>query len=105
MQDRHPTRSWWRRPGVRPVVRALVVVVLLVGGGLGWVVHRARVRRVAVAAIVRGGGEDLYDWGGTHDRDPDGPVYRPNPGGKPDWPKWLIDHLGPDYFGDVSVVF
>src|SRR3954447_14729317 len=104
MQDSHLTRSCWQRPGVRLGVWALIVV-LLVGGGLGRVVHRARIQRDAVAAIVRGGGKVLYDWEVIHDRDPRGDVYRPNPGGKPDWPKWLIDQLGPDYFGDVDVVF
>jgi hypothetical protein len=28
-----------------------MVLVLIIGGGLGWVIHRARVQREAVAAI------------------------------------------------------
>src|SRR5262249_32746039 len=53
------------------------------------------VQRDAVAAIVRAGGSVKYDW-----EVKDG---RPNPRGKPVWPKWLVDHLGPDYFAHVAV--
>jgi hypothetical protein len=42
-------------------VRAMMVLVLLIGGGLGWIVQRARVQREAAAAIVRGGGRVYYD--------------------------------------------
>src|SRR4051794_4082899 len=105
MPDQPPTRTWWRRSRVRLSGGALMILVLLVSGGLGWIVHRARVQGGAAAAIVRGGGKVLYDWEVTSFRDPNGDVSRANPSGKPKWPKWLFDHLGPDYFGDVKVVF
>ena len=44
-------RARWYRPSLRLSVRALMVVVLLGGGLLGWAMHRTRVRREALAAI------------------------------------------------------
>ena len=38
-----------------------MALVLLLGGGLGWVVHCARVQRDAVSAIRRAGGNVFYD--------------------------------------------
>ena len=89
-----------RRPfRVRLSVRLLMALVLLAASGLGWVVNRAHVQRDAVAAIVRGGGTVLYDWDVTYvPGQPYGDDYRLTINGKPKWPKWLIDHLGPDYF-------
>ena len=60
--DDYPTdqsRRW--RPRVRLSVRVLMVLVLVLGGGFGWVVHRVRVQREAVAAISRTGGLVWYD--------------------------------------------
>jgi Leucine rich repeat len=50
-------------------VRALMILVLLVGGGFGWTVHTvrtARIQRASVAAIEAAGGYVFYDC----DRDP-----------------------------------
>jgi hypothetical protein len=41
---------------VRISVRALIVAVLVIGAGLGWLVRRSHVQRDAVAAISRAGG-------------------------------------------------
>ena len=43
-------------------LRSLVILVLLVGGALGWFVHRARVQRNAVAAVKSIGGQAVYDF-------------------------------------------
>ena len=51
-----------RVPRVRLTVRTLMVLVLVLGGVLGWVVHRARVQREAVAAIKRAGGNPFMDY-------------------------------------------
>jgi hypothetical protein len=45
----------WRR-FLRFSVRGLIVLVLVVGAGLGWIVHPAHVQRDAVAAITMAGG-------------------------------------------------
>ncbi len=58
-----PTTRWRKRPPVRLTVRTLMIFVLVFGGGLGWVVHRARVQRDAAAAIERTGGSVVYVWG------------------------------------------
>jgi hypothetical protein len=99
-------RPWWRRPRVRLSLRALMIVVLLIGGGLGWIVHRADVQREAVAAIVQGGGSVKYDWEWSDLRIlPNGALVPAPKKRVPPWRKWLIDHLGPDYFGDVKEVY
>ena len=82
-----------RLPRVRWTVRNLMIFVLILGGGIGWVVHRARDQRDAVAAIQAAGGEVIYDWERNEG------WY--NSGGTPIWPRWLVDRLGVDYFGNV----
>ena len=85
------------RPTLRLSVRALMVVVLLLAVIFGWFVQRAQVQREAVAAILKTGGAVRYDW-----------ELLPKGGldlkGQPKWPKWLIDRVGVDYFGDVVMV-
>src|SRR5262249_9079810 len=91
--DGPPPSRWRRRFTVS--VRALMAFVLVAGGGVGWVVHRARVQREAVAAIRQAGGRVFYDWEQIPTRGLYRDVLRPNPNGRPGWPKWLVDHLGP----------
>jgi hypothetical protein len=68
----------------------MIVVVLVIGIGLGWVVRQAHVQRDAVAAIEESGGIVRYRWehGNTFARRP--------------WaPSWLVDLIGVDFFGHV----
>jgi hypothetical protein len=74
-----------------------MLLVLLLGGTLGWVVRRAQVQRDVVLAIQRAGASAGYEW-----EFKDG-VLKKN--GKPWWPKWLVDRFGVDYFGSVTVVY
>src|SRR5205823_5057141 len=71
-------------------------LVLVLGGAGGSVVHRAKVQRDAVAAIERAHGHVYYQW-----QLRDVQIAR---AGQPRWPKWLVDRLGVDYFGDVLMV-
>jgi hypothetical protein len=77
-------------------VRGLLVLVLVIGSGLGWIVHQAHVQRDAVAAIENFGGivHDDWEWG-------NGSLI---PGGRHWAPRWLVDLIGVDYFGHVSMV-
>jgi hypothetical protein len=90
-----PASRPWRRY-LRLNVRGLIVLVLVIGAGLGWIVRQAHVQRDAVAAITRAGGSVMYDW---EWRD----AYH-TPGGKPWAPRWLADLVGVDYFGHVTYV-
>ena len=90
-----PVSRPWRRY-LRFSVRGLIVVVLVIGGGLGWIVRQAHVQRDAVAAIEKSGGGVSYHWGWR-----DGKSI---PRGKPWAPKWLVDRIGVDYFGHVTAV-
>jgi hypothetical protein len=88
-----PVSPTWRRY-LRFSVRRLIVVVLVIGAGLGWIVRQAHIQRDAVAAIMQTGGSIRYDWEWK-----DG---NPIPGGKPWAPRWLVDRIGVDYFGHVT---
>jgi hypothetical protein len=78
-------------------LRALIILVLVLGGGFGWVAHRAQTQRKAVAAIKRAGGTVAYDWTWKNG------MYDPI-GSRSPWPNWLLDHVGPDYFHSVKFV-
>ena len=61
MPEAPVARPWQRF--LRLTVRGLIVLVLLIGAGLGWLVRSARIQREAVAAIETAEGEVSYDWG------------------------------------------
>jgi internalin A len=94
------SRKTWRRR-LRISVRALLVLVLLMGVGLGWIVNGARIQREAVTAIRRDGGVVSYDWDWKYGKW-DGWSWQTD--GKPGVPKWLLDCLGLDYFDHVVSV-
>jgi hypothetical protein len=72
----------------------MMALVLTLGCGLGWIVHRAQVQREAVAAIRRAGGSVMYEH-----------QLRPRIRGEPWWPRSAAEILGIDYFDDVKSVF
>jgi Leucine Rich repeat len=88
------SRPWWSY--VRFSIRGLIVLVLLIGAGLGWLVRRAHVQRDAIVAIRRAGGSVLYDWEWNNGKSV--------PGGIPWASKWLVDLIGIDYFAHVTSV-
>jgi internalin A len=90
-----PVTRRWRR-FLRFSVRAMIVVVLVIGAWMGWIVRQAHVQRDAVAVIRRAGCSVMYNWEWS-----DG---RSIPGGKPQAPRWLVELVGVDYFGHVTVV-
>ena len=99
MPPRSLRQSWLRHP--RFSVRGLLMLVLLIGGCLGWIVRivrSAQTQREAVATVNEAGGDVLYDWQFN-----DGKALY----GREPWaPDWLVNCLGPDYFGHVTgVVF
>jgi hypothetical protein len=92
------TESKPSRPLLRLSVRGLMLLVLVLAVVLGLFVRRAQVQREAVAAIRQSGGTVYYDWQQTHGK-PGQPVV--DPMAEPIAPKWLVELLGVDYFGDV----
>jgi hypothetical protein len=78
-------------------MRTLVVLVLVIGGGMGWLVRCAKVQRAAVSAITGIGGSVMYNWEWNKGRS--------YPGGPPSVPKWLSDRIGIDYFGHITSVW
>jgi hypothetical protein len=87
-----------RRQRLRPrlSLRALMVVVLIIGGWLGWIVHRARVQREVVLAIKQAGGRVFYDSESDVDTVPKRTIWAP---------RWLVESLGIDQFSSVSAVW
>ena len=73
---------------------ALMVVVLITGGGFGWLMYRARIQRDAVAAIRRAGGLTYYDWEMREINAPDFNLLVANRKGLP---KWQVAHRN-DWF-------
>ena len=81
----------WRRL-LRFSVRGLIVLVLVIGAGLGWLVRSAHIQRDAVATIKGADSSVYYDWEWN---------YREYTR----WaPRWLVDLVGVDYFDHVAVV-
>src|ERR1700733_11308113 len=93
MTEPAPTSPAKRRKRWGLSLRVLMVLVLLLGGGMGWYAYRARVQREAVAAIEAAGGKVYYDWEWNGDQ-------AAPPTAKPKWPKWLGDRVGVDYLGN-----
>jgi internalin A len=93
-QAKPVARPWQRF--LRLSVRALIVVVLVIGAGLGWLVRSARIQRDAVAAITAAGGSVEYDWERRNGRK--------IAGGKLWAPRQLVELLGVDYFAHVTCV-
>ncbi len=90
-----PTPRPWRR-FLRFTIRGLIVLVLVIAAGCGWIVRQAHAQRDAVAAITKAGGNVLYDWTWSN-----GKLI---PGGKPWVPHWVAEQIGVDYFGHVTEV-
>ncbi len=94
--ESNPAKRPWRS-FLRFTVRGLIVVVLIIGGWLGWYVRSVRIQRDAVAAIEKSRGRVWYHWQKTGG-------HAPNPAEQPSWPKSLVDRLGVDYFGHITQV-
>jgi hypothetical protein len=93
---------WWRRPiSPRLTVGRLMLLVLVVGGGLGWTINAVHVQRRAVLAIQGGGGVVGYN---IHTNSTF--LFRPEPGASREpqslWFRDVVDWFGPDYFGHVN---
>ncbi len=104
------------RKRLRLSLGAMMIIVLGIGGVLGWVVHRAHVQRDAVAAITTPRRNTrvsvYYDWqfvAGQGDKaaKPQGPKWMREALGKfdgaakPRGPKWMREAFGPDLFDTV----
>ena len=87
-----PISRPWRR-FLRFSVRGLIVLVLVIGGWLGWIVRSARIQREAVAAIKSIGGIVTYDW---ELKNENGIPRAQTPA-----PRWLADLIEIDYFGQI----
>jgi hypothetical protein len=90
-----PVPRPWRR-FLRFSVRRTIVLVLVIGGWLGWTVRNARIQRETVGAIECAGGWVRYDSGWTDNRTLEIRV--------PSEPHWRVDAIGVDYFAPVFAV-
>jgi hypothetical protein len=91
-----PASRPWRRL-LRFSMRGLIVLVLVIGGGMGWLARSARIQREAVAAIEKTGGRVIYDWRWSNQNF----ISEARP-----WvPRQLGEFMGIDYFGHVIAAF
>ena len=90
-----PNLKTWRR-WLRFSVRSLMIVVLISGCALGWIIHRARAQRTAVAAVRKVGGFASYDC-------EFGPG-RASPVALSGWKKMIADSVGIDFVDNVVFV-
>jgi hypothetical protein len=74
----------------------LILIVVVLGAGLGWIVRQAHVQRDAVAAIRNAGGWVSYNWEWDYGKS--------FPGGRPWAPSWLVELTGVDFFGHVTAI-
>ena len=110
---------------IRFSLRVMMIVVLVVGSGLGWVVQRARIQREAVAGVKRAGGSAWYDWqwkGGRPDRNSLDVIPTPEQprrymmqfelnhwldqynASQTSSKSWRMPDLGAEYFGNVVLI-
>jgi Leucine-rich repeat (LRR) protein len=90
-----PSHRW--RKLIRFSMRTLIVLVLIFGGGMGWLVRSARTQHKAVSAVTSVGGSVMYDWEWNKRK-----AYN----GRTAWlPTWISDRLGVDYFAHVTSVW
>lgn len=94
MLDQSFQRLLMRR--LRFSVRQLLILILMVGGCLGWVIRSERIQREAVAILKKNDALVWYNWECKDGK------YIPN--GEPWAPKWLLDYMGVDFFSHVVLV-
>ena len=89
----------------RPSLRLLMAFVMVIGGGSGWLAHRARTQRLAVTAITRAGGWIEYSGMSESERGDSGPTaQRLDARSPPYGPRWLRESLGVDMIETVTAV-
>ena len=91
----NPISRPWRKL-LRFSVRVMIVVVLVVGGWLGWFVRSARIQREAVVAIRRVGGLVSYDF--------EWKIGKGRVNGEPWAPRCLMEEIGINCFGNAVSV-
>jgi hypothetical protein len=84
------------RRHLRVSVRGLLILVLLVGGRLGWLARTARTQREVVAAILKAHGAIRYDWQGAS--------FASGEPAQPMATRWLARTIGQDYPHSVVLV-
>jgi hypothetical protein len=90
-----PTPPKRRRRWFSLSLRGMMLLILIVGGVMGWKARRASLQRRAVARIERVQGDVTYDW---HRKNP---FLTPGGPTEPPGPVWLRKMLGDEYFQEV----
>jgi hypothetical protein len=102
MDESIPEPPRHRRRWFSLSLRGLMLLVLVVGGVMGWKARRARLQQRAVATIQGLHGSVIYDW--EYDWEYAGNHFMKKPASVPPGPSWLRRALGDEYFQDVAAV-
>jgi hypothetical protein len=93
-----PTSPKGRRRWFSLSLRGLMILILVLGGLMGWKARRASLQRRAVARIEELKGSVVYDWQFI------GNAFLIKAGASPPGPIWLRKLLGDEYFQEVAQV-
>ena len=96
-----PTATEPRRRRLTLSVRTLMLLVLVIGGPIGWKARSATHQRRSVEAIRRMGGSVGYDWQGVSWEGQESDAAPPQ---GPAAPRWARRLLGDEYFQEVVEV-
>ena len=89
--DNNKSRHW-----LRISIRALMALILLIACALGWMVNRARVQRIAVAAVRKAGGTAMYDFERSWATAPRRRL--------PAWRRLIANAIGIDFVSSVTLI-
>ena len=98
--DPPPKRRWWRLLPARLSLRALMALMVLLGGMLGWRNQPGQAAGRGHPPGLPAGGQLGYDYNYIAERG----NYPPARAADPPAPRWLLRWLGPEYFRRVNFV-
>jgi hypothetical protein len=93
-----------RKPRLRVSIRVMMLLVLVVGGVLGWKINRTRTQRLAAEAIKAADGDLFYDYAFSGEMAKAFDWAKIDFTAEPWAPRWLRKRIGDEFFREVTLV-